>query len=912
MPWQFLSDYDRQALTDALAGHSQITLGATERVVLLNQAGLSSITADLGALANSAARTFSGELILVLEDGGWQTEPPRQMLAALLDYLASVPDTPVSTRELFAKITATYELYKAGGRWRIDGRHIEHKPELLTLNQVVELVIELKNTDQPVVWDGRVPYVGLRAFQEEDAKFFFGRDALIKDLLVRVEQGLRFIIIAGPSGSGKSSVARAGLFHALRAGRIDGSDNWVLATMSPRDNPIANLGLAFGRDLGNRQAEAALLQDAATNPATLHDQVERLAAMSDDRHRRLVLLVDQFEELFTQTADTEIREAFIRMLATAAETDGGRVIVVIALRSDFVSNCALYPELRDQINKDNQFVLVGAMEPRELATAVTRPALEVGTAIDPALVKQIVDDMKGEPGALPLMSFALLDLFKAERPPEGPGHAMDMTLQEYLKRGGLSQALERHADGVFATLSAEQQVLARGIFSRLVEIGQGRLDTRRTVAFDDLVPTGADRELVARTVAELAEQKARLITTGGTGEGIGPEGIMAATVTIAHEKLIDAWPWLRQLIDENREAIKLQNVIEENANLWSINGRDPSFLYLGNRLSSIQDQLKNIELPLQPLSQAFIEASVVQSRLIEEEKVRAEENERKRLLEIAQVNRQKFETERRLRNQTRTGLIAVSLIALILFILLTAPFMIKQIVKYGRYSDTVEIDRTGLGIDAYEVTLDRYAKCLAAGGCRNAPSNFDSVYPGNLKAIYLSWLPNLKNEQWNQVRYLPVVEVNAFDAARFCNWIDRRLPTLNEWIIAASHKSNKTWPPSEDSPSTTWANVNSSELSNGSLLPVGSRKSGQGEYLVEGGLEIYDLIGNVWEWTVTDRDGNDHLVNLNDAENLMLVGGSFETSVSYLVEHRNSFGSSAAIPQYRDGESGFRCVRNSK
>jgi hypothetical protein len=775
----------------------------------------------------------------------------------------------------------------------------------LSVEQVAVLVAELKRVDQPTVWDGRVPYLGLESFRESDAEFFFGRANLVDELLRRVERS-PFVVLSGPSGSGKSSVARAGLFHALRQGRrLPRSKDWLLAALRPAGDPLANLAAAVDRAASRPGAGDHLRQQGAEKADALRESAAVL--LSDDPRQRFVLLVDQFEEIFTQTHDEATRLSFINLLTTAAAGDG-RTVVLVALRSDFVSNCARYSELREMLNKE--FQLVGAMDPPDLAQAITLPALEVGAAIDPALVKQIMDDMRGEPGSLPLMSFALRDLFEAEK--TARGKPMDMTLPEYLERGGIGSALERHANAVFATFTAEQQGLARSIFSRLVEIGQGRVDTRRTVAFEDLVPAGTDPALVVATVAELAEQNARLLTTSSAGDDLIPDGLTTATVTLAHEKLIDAWPWLRKLIDENREAIKIQNVIGEDANLWLKNDRDPSFLYLGNRLTAIQDQLRNIDLPLHSLSQEYIDASIVQSRLIEEEKVQAEETERRRLLELAQINRQKYETERRLRNQTKTGLIAVSLIALILLILLATPFLIKQTVKFGRYSETVDIDFNGMRFDAYEVTVDRYAKCVAAGGCQNAPSNFDSVYPGDLRAIYLGWLPNLKNEQWERVRYLPVVEVNAFDAARFCNWIDRRLPTLTEWIIAASHASNISWPPSEESPDTSWANVNSSESLNNSLLPVGTRKDQQGSNLVEGGMEIFDLIGNVWEWTITDHDGKAHLVNLNDAENLMLVGGSFETSVSFLIQQRVTFGANPAIPQHRDLRSGFRCVHDSK
>ncbi len=331
----------------------------------------------------------------------------------------------------------------------------------LSVEEVAALVVELKDKDQPLVWDGRLPYLGLNAFQESDAQFFFGREELVDDLLRRVQEN-RFIVIAGPSGSGKSSLARAGLFHALRQGRLERSEKWVLATMSPKDKPVENLALAIGRDGGDRAAAQAIREDGGNNPLLLHEQVELLGAMSDDRQRRFVLLVDQFEELFTQTADQEAREKFIRLLTRAAAQEDGRTTIILSLRSDFVSNCALYPDLRAQINRKNQFQLVGAMEARDLAKAITLPALEVGAEIEPALVKQIIDDMKGEPGALPLMSFALRDLFLAEKTAKGA--PMDLTRQEYVERGGIDRALERHANHVFAI-----------VYGRTAGAGQGHI-----------------------------------------------------------------------------------------------------------------------------------------------------------------------------------------------------------------------------------------------------------------------------------------------------------------------------------------------------------------------------------------------------------------------------------------------------
>ena len=407
----------------------------------------------------------------------------------------------------------------------------------LSVEEVVTLVVELKNQDQPIVWNGRTPYLGLTSFQESDAEFFFGRESLVDDLLERVQQA-NFIVIAGPSGSGKSSVARAGLFHALRSGRLTKSDSWLLTTMQPKGDPIDQLALALERATKSTQVGDAIRADGASNPALLQRQIEM--HLADDSRQRCVLLVDQFEETFTQTKDEVMHTAFINLLTTAAQAKGKRTIIVLSLRSDFISACAPYETLNDLLGK--QFRQIGMMSPRDLAKAITLPALEVGTKIDPALVSRIITDMKGEPGALPLMSFALRDLFEAEKTIKG--QPMELTLARYLERGGIESALERHANKVFDGFSVKQKVLARGIFSKLTEVGQGHVDTRRTAAFQDLIPAGIEPEAVTAVVTTLAAEGVRLITTDAevVDEETTQKNRINATVTLAHEKLIDAWP----------------------------------------------------------------------------------------------------------------------------------------------------------------------------------------------------------------------------------------------------------------------------------------------------------------------------------------------------------------------------------
>jgi WD40 repeat protein/energy-coupling factor transporter ATP-binding protein EcfA2 len=462
-----------------------------------------------------------------------------------------------------------------------------------TAEQVSTLLTQISSTFQSKAFDGRCPYLGLDAFTEDDADRFFGRETLVSELVERVKQS-RFVVIAGPSGSGKSSLARAGLIHALKQGVLPNSSRWLYATLTPGRDPLGSLELAMSRMAKSPDA-GKYLREHSTESSALHVFAE--SQLSDRQDQRAVILVDQFEEIFTQVSKEVERAAFLNLLTHAATLENGRVTVLVALRSDFVSNCATYPQLNTLLNQ--QFMQVGAMQPDELVRAIARPALQVGLRIDPDLVAQIVNDMQDEPGALPLMQFALKDLFDAQ---QATGGVMALTLNDYLARGGLRRALERHADAAFAKLSESEQALARTIFGSLIEIGRGREDTRRLATFDELVPANVDVARVKTVVQKL--ENARLITTGEKDN----------KYTIAHETLIDAWPWLRRLINENREAISLQNQIVEDAQEWDEHRHDPSYLYSGARLATVREELAEQRMVLSEQAQKYVEMSLRQAQ----------------------------------------------------------------------------------------------------------------------------------------------------------------------------------------------------------------------------------------------------------------------------------------------------------
>jgi len=455
-----------------------------------------------------------------------------------------------------------------------------------TADEVSILLTQIASTLQPKPFDGRCPYKGLDVFEEEDAELFFGREKLVDDLVSRVKDS-RAVFVTGPSGSGKSSLVRAGLIPALKQGAIKGSDRWLYATMKPGRDPIGELGRVISSLASSTNPEDEI-RNKAMKDATIFARWCEIV-LKEGRDKRLVLFIDQFEEVFTQISKEEERLAFLNLLTYAATVENGRMIILFSMRSDFVSNCATYPQLNALLNQ--QFVQIGAMQPEELVSAIAQPALRVGLRIDPDLIAQIINEMKGEPGALPLMQFALKDLFDSQQEKSG---VPDLTLTDYLQRGGIHKSLERHANDAFSKLSKDEQELARSIFSGLIEIGRGAEDTKRTALFDELVPTNTKAEDVKVIVQKLAD--ARLVTT--------EEGSNKYTIT--HEKLMDAWPWLKKLINENRDAITLQNEIASAAKEWEGNRRDASYLYSGTRLVNIREQLITKKLVLSSNSNEFI------------------------------------------------------------------------------------------------------------------------------------------------------------------------------------------------------------------------------------------------------------------------------------------------------------------
>jgi class 3 adenylate cyclase/WD40 repeat protein len=416
------------------------------------------------------------------------------------------------------------------------------------------------------------PYKGLASFDASDADYYFGRERLIAELVARLV-GSPFLGLVGPSGSGKSSALRAGLLPALAGGVLPGSDRWIQVVVRPGEHPLVELAQALARTgkAGDKTAGAAAALDRA------------LASLASGQ--QLLLVVDQFEEVFGATRDESERSAFIGLLAT--ERTGLKVVV--SLRADHYGHCAAYPAFARALAGSN--VLVGPLTTEELRSVITAPAGRAGLRIEPGLAEALVDDAGTEPGVLPLLSTALLELWQAR---DGDR----LTLAAYRASGGLHGAVGRLAESAYSELDPAEQTIARSIFLRLSGPGEGEGVVRRRVALDEL---DAESDATAGRVLEKLTA-ARLLTTGdGYAE-------------VAHEALLREWPRLQGWLEDDATGRKLRLHLIGAARDWDQRGREPSELYRGARLAAALDWAADHGSELNAAEREFIEASRVASQ----------------------------------------------------------------------------------------------------------------------------------------------------------------------------------------------------------------------------------------------------------------------------------------------------------
>ncbi|MFE0170985.1 hypothetical protein ACFWZ2_01605 [Streptomyces sp. NPDC059002] len=406
-----------------------------------------------------------------------------------------------------------------------------------------------EDADRDRADDGASPYPGLARFGPDDRDRFHGRDDLVGDLL-RLTARRRVAVVLGASGSGKSSLLRAGLIPALR------------------------------ESAGPPELAAIRLLTPGDRPARSHADLFTPAAGDGDT----LLVVDQFEEVFSLCHDPAERAAFLDRLL-AARDPASRLRVLLAVRADFYGRCAEHGGLAAALGDAG--LLVGPMSPSRLREAVVRPAAAERLVVERSLTARIVADVADEPGGLPLMAHALREVWRRR-------NGKTLTVAAYEAIGGVRGAVAHTAEDVYGRLSGREAAMARSLLLRMVAPGDGTQDTRRPVDRAEL-PAGC-ADVLERLVC------ARLLTVDGT------------TVELAHEALLSAWPRLRGWIEEDRERLRLHRSLTEAASAWAELARDPGAVYRGTRLAAAREAFGAVPdgdaLELTPLEREFLDAGI--------------------------------------------------------------------------------------------------------------------------------------------------------------------------------------------------------------------------------------------------------------------------------------------------------------
>jgi WD40 repeat protein/class 3 adenylate cyclase len=486
-------------------------------------------------------------------------------VGSLLETTAGVPQRVHEVAREWAGAEVTRRLdasARRAARRRSDLRHLEDE----VAGDVVDLQLVRERSrgfaEAPELAAVACPFRGLAPFGVGDADYFFGRERLVAEVLARLA-GAPLLGIVGPSGSGKSSAVRAGVLAALADAMLPGSEGWRRVVTRPGEDPFAELAIALGDSAGG----------------ALERAVERTEAGS-----RLVLVVDQFEELFTVGRSEDARASFIAMLCEVARSAGARIAVIPVIRADHYGRCAAYPELAALLGESH--VLIGPMTRDELRRAIELPARRAGLRVEPELTEALVDDVAREPGGLPLLSSTLLELWEQRR-------GRVLLRDAYERMGGVQAGVARLADGAYERLSEVQREQARTTLLRLARTGDDGDVVRRRVPLAEL-DAGRD-EGTSAVLAALTERRLLTVSDG--------------TVEVAHEALFREWPRLRAWLDEDAEGRRLREHLTRAAGDWVGSGRDSGELYRGARLESALDWAAEHDSELNAVEREFLAES---------------------------------------------------------------------------------------------------------------------------------------------------------------------------------------------------------------------------------------------------------------------------------------------------------------
>ncbi|MFD1542410.1 WD40 repeat domain-containing protein [Nonomuraea guangzhouensis] len=476
-----------------------------------------------------------------------------------------------------------------------------------------------------VRWRGGCPYRGLQPFRQSDADVFYGREQRTAELIAAVRAkagGSGLLLVTGVSGAGKSSLLRAGLMAALSHGNPPGADKWRQEFITPTRDPLTELATVLATPVG---LDVPTLRDRLAQRPEEAASAARQAVLADasrghaDRRgeRRMVLIVDQFEELFTlgEESAEEEREAFVAALDAMTR---GPAVVIVAVRGDFVDRMAAYPPLASAL-ADGLFV-VGPMTGAELRRAITGPAAAAGLETEEGLVTTILGDLRtsgtGEydAGALPLLSEALRRTYEVS--------PRRMSIRAYDRVGGVANAVRESAEEVYTSLTEPQKVIARALFLRMVSVSGPESATRRPLPKTDTYAAAPDDPASVDLVLQRFMDKRLMTVSGDVRESSADPKPQAEPhlVEISHDVLLTAWPRLKQWIEPHLAAKVLIDQLDKDAADWAQHG-DRAFLYRGAKLAALldlrtqwQQDPQGLPAPA-PAGEDFLRAGIKESEL---------------------------------------------------------------------------------------------------------------------------------------------------------------------------------------------------------------------------------------------------------------------------------------------------------
>ena len=494
------------------------------------------------------------------------------------------------------------QLYrKLGVRSRVQAIIRAQELKLVVGRSATSRISRISHLPEP-----ETPYKGLQAFEAADHRDFFGREDLTEKLVRRLNEDhpmKRFLAVLGPSGSGKSSVVKAGLIPAIWRGALPGSEKWFVIEMLPGTHPLDKL-------------EVALMKVAAHQSGSLNEQLNRdtrgLLRAADlilpDDGSELVVVIDQFEEVFTLSDDEESRSHFLDLLYTAVADVRSRVRVIVTLRADFYDRPLHYPDFGELVRTRMETIL--PLSAKELEQAIRAPVERVQVTFEQGLVAHIVAEMNYQAGALPLLQYALTELFEHR---EG----RTLTHAAYQRIGGAVGALARRADELYSEFDESGQENIRQMFLRLVTLGEGVADSRRRVARSELLAIAPDPDVMDELIDTYAAY--RLLALDHDPDSRSP------LVEVAHEAILREWQRLREWINSNREEIIMQQQIAYLAEEWRTADEDTSFLARGIRLEQFEHWTDTTRLAMTEMELAFLKASITErERQVATEQARQE------------------------------------------------------------------------------------------------------------------------------------------------------------------------------------------------------------------------------------------------------------------------------------------------